>query len=44
VESTKEENVLIDWNDETHTQHKRRLRQDLTDKWTMKPLHGQFLR
>jgi len=44
AQSTKEENVLIDWNGETDTHHKYRLRQDHKDKWVTKSLHGQFLR
>jgi len=43
-EGRKEENVLIDWNGETDTQHKYRLRQDDKDKWMTKPRHGHFLR
>ena len=44
AQSTKEENVLIDWNGETDTHHKHRLRQDHKDKWVTKSIRGQFPR
>jgi len=42
LKATKKENVLIDWNGETDTQNKHRLRHDHKDKWMTKPLHEQF--
>jgi len=36
--------VLNEWNGETDTEHKHRLRQDHQDEWMTKPLHGQFTR
>jgi len=42
LKTTNEENVLINWNGKTDTQHKHRLRQVQKDKWKTKPLHGQF--
>ena len=44
LKANKEENILTEWNGETDTQHKHRLRQDHKDKWMTKPLHGQSLR
>ena len=42
LKATKKEIVLIDWNGETDTQHKHRLRQDHKDKCVTKPLYEQF--
>jgi len=44
LKATNEETVPMDWNGQTDTQHKHRLRHNHKDRWMTKPLHGQFVR
>jgi len=44
LRATKEENVLTEWNDETDTQHKDRIRKKHKNEQVTEQLHGELLR